>query len=232
MKVVGNGLIASAFMKIEKDYDILVLASGVSNSNEKRQSEFDRELSLVRSAIGENQRKLVLYFSTTSVNFKVNTPYVHHKINMEREVMALSERYFIARLPQVVGCGNNNKTLISFFVESIILNRKQLFIQREATRSLIDVEDIARITTQLVPLQGDKSIVFSLTSLPISACDIVEQIYRILNVKPFYKLVDGGLTYREDTSQLKELIGANDIVFKKNYWKNVLEKYVLNLASK
>ena len=45
--ILGNGLIANSFKKSFKHDDIIV-ASGVSNSLEKSQKNFNRELSLIR----------------------------------------------------------------------------------------------------------------------------------------------------------------------------------------
>ena len=41
--VVGTGLLAKAFLEYENDDNIIVFASGVSNSKEISREEFDRE---------------------------------------------------------------------------------------------------------------------------------------------------------------------------------------------
>src|SRR5690606_10434611 len=83
--IVGNGLIASAFQSspLKDDPNIVVFASGVSNSRETSKDEFLRERQLLLETI--NQGKLILYFSTCSVYdpSQKDAPYITHKLEME-----------------------------------------------------------------------------------------------------------------------------------------------------
>lgn len=48
--IVGNGLVASAFLPyFAEDPEIMIFASGVSNSRETRKEEFVREEKLLRA---------------------------------------------------------------------------------------------------------------------------------------------------------------------------------------
>ena len=44
--VIGNGLVASAFSKYKNDDDVIIFASGVSNSSTNKKEEFEREINL------------------------------------------------------------------------------------------------------------------------------------------------------------------------------------------
>lgn len=76
--IVGNGLIASAFSSyFRDDPNVVVFASGVSNSRECRGEAFQRERQMLMDAL--RLEKFMLYFSTCSVNDPelLDTPYGH-----------------------------------------------------------------------------------------------------------------------------------------------------------
>ena len=56
--IVGNGLIASSFIKHDND-DVIIFASGVSNSLETNQDKFDREIDLLKSYMNIRDKKLI-----------------------------------------------------------------------------------------------------------------------------------------------------------------------------
>ena len=49
--IIGNGLLAKAFIEYKNNDEIVIFASGVSNSLEEKQSEFKRETDLLKLAI-------------------------------------------------------------------------------------------------------------------------------------------------------------------------------------
>jgi len=82
--IIGNGLIASAFnSNLRNNEDVIIFASGVSNSREVRSDEFFRERKLLVDTLALG--KYIAYFSTCSVDDPelLNTPYVAHKKEME-----------------------------------------------------------------------------------------------------------------------------------------------------
>ena len=90
--IIGNGLIASAFkLTLSENSDVIVFASGVSNSGEARSEAFLRERKLLVEAL--KYKKYILYFSTCSMHdlFLKDTPYVTHKMEMESLVRTASE---------------------------------------------------------------------------------------------------------------------------------------------
>ena len=135
-EVVGKGLLGSAFEK-SKSENCLFYCSGVSNSQETRKSEFDREKYLLLRNL--HTTKLVVYFSSVLVSTQDND-YYRHKIDMENLVAKNFDRYLILRLPQVVGV-INNETLLPTFIRKII-NNEELVVYKNARRCIVDVEHV------------------------------------------------------------------------------------------
>lgn len=229
-KVIGNGLLANSFKKVAVSDNCTILAAGVSNSSEKRLSEFNRERSLVNKIIDANSGGRIVYFSTTSIYQEAHTPYIDHKLQMEELLIQKLNKVSIFRLPQVVGAVKNT-TLVSYFVQKII-NQDHLKIQVDAKRSLIGIEDTVRITKQAISNSDtDRMIVNLSTEHTISAFDIASYISILLNKKLHYDLVSGGSNFLVPLENLKSYIDQDDIFFHEDYWKKLLEKYVPLLRS-
>lgn len=117
--IVGKGLIASIFSSLDSD-ELLIFASGVSNSTCVIKSEYEREKKLLIESILKNKDSKLIYFSTCDVydNLK-NTMYVKHKLEIEEIIKKECNKWLIYRLPQVIGIGNRNN-LLYFLVNNII----------------------------------------------------------------------------------------------------------------
>ena len=135
--IVGKGLIASLFMQ-ENHEDILIFASGVSNSSETRAEEFLREKNLLERTIANNPDKLCVYFSTCSIydSSKNNSPYVLHKLKMEEFVKENASKYLILRVSNAVGKGGNPNLLMNYLIRSVE-NNETINVHTKATRNLI-----------------------------------------------------------------------------------------------
>lgn len=106
-KIVGDGDIASALKELDRP-DLLFFASGVSNSKEKRESEYQREKDLLL----EQDRSLrLVYFGSLSI-FYGKGRYVRHKKEMEELVISEFPKYCIIRLGNI-DWGTNPNTLIN-----------------------------------------------------------------------------------------------------------------------
>lgn len=154
MLVVGNGLLASKFRSCKLPENIIVIASGVSDSSEFRQSKFDREKELVLNHA--EQGRVLIYFSSCSVELpeKMWTPYIRHKNSMESLIIN-NKLGLVYRLPNVVGFGGNDKTMFNFLCSSI-RNEKEIIVRKNAKRSLIDVDDVVKLVKYLVTLSMSK----------------------------------------------------------------------------
>ncbi|MCU7614254.1 hypothetical protein N0B16_07380 [Chryseobacterium sp. GMJ5] len=142
--IIGNGLIATSLKNIDSG-NIIFFASGVSNSLETRNSEFEREFSLLKDCIRQNPEKKFIYFSTVSINdqSKQDSLYILHKLNIENYIKNTCKNYLILRIGNIVGKGGNPNTLFNFLTTQISENRR-FFLHRKAKRLLIDMDDISR----------------------------------------------------------------------------------------
>lgn len=106
MAVVGKGDLASVLP--DRD-DLLFFASGVSNSQETRPSEYQRELDLL---LEQDREAHIVYFGSLAV-FYAHTLYTQHKLFMERVVKEEFKKNTIMRLGNIT-FGNNPHTLINY----------------------------------------------------------------------------------------------------------------------
>jgi nucleoside-diphosphate-sugar epimerase len=142
--VIGNGLIASAFKNYEKYDDIIIFASGVSNSHETYSAAFLREKILLERTLRKNKDRLIVYFSSAGMFDETKNLYLMHKYAMEHIIMDSGNHYIILRLPQVIGDGGNPNTLVNFIVNKIKKD-EIIDVYENAYRSIVDVEHIERI---------------------------------------------------------------------------------------
>ncbi len=105
--IVGNGDVASV---LPNKKNLLFFASGVSNSHEKRESEYAREKKLLLS---QDKKSHLVYFSSLSVLY-ANSRYAQHKREMEILVKQEFWRYAIFRVGNITW-GTNPHTIINFF---------------------------------------------------------------------------------------------------------------------
>ena len=212
--------------------NIVVFASGVSNSKECKKEQFDREELLLRETIKKYKNKKILYFSTCSILQSTKSPYIKHKIKMENIIIESGVSYYIFRLPQVIGIVDNN-TLVSFIVRNSYLNNP-LTIQNNAYRNLIDIEDVLRIVKEIMLCRYNSSIsvTFNISSSSyISVFNLTKKIKEILNSDSSITEVCGGENYKIDNSKLKQYILDDDIIFADSYPIRLLEKYTSRLVN-
>lgn len=107
-EVIGNGDVAQALERTDKD--VLFFASGVSNSQETREEEYQREKELLLSQ--PRDRRLV-YFGSLSI-FHKESRYTQHKLEMEELVRDEFPQYTIVRLG-TIDWGDNPHTIINHF---------------------------------------------------------------------------------------------------------------------
>ena len=139
--IIGDGLIAKSFKKKYKnDENVIIFASGVSNSQENNKSNFERERKLLVNFLKKNSQIKFIYFSTILIDYK-NNPYYNHKKQMEDLVKQYSKNYIIFRVPQLIGDSGNSNNLVNYLVNKI-KNKESLEIYTNLKRAVIDVEDL------------------------------------------------------------------------------------------
>lgn len=135
MAIIGNGDIASALKEAAVDNGhITYFASGVSNSAETDQKQFDREMAMI---LDQDSMKPFVYFSTLSIYYS-DTPYTVHKRRME----SLVKTHFI--FPIIIRIGNitwgaNPNTLINYFKNKI--SKDELFNVQPVYRYLLSKDE-------------------------------------------------------------------------------------------
>lgn len=225
--IVGKGMLAKSFEKYKNNSDIVIFASGVSNSKETEKINFDREKNLLIDTIKKNQNKLLVYFSTCSIddNSQKNSHYVIHKTDMENLIQAKCEKYYIFRLPQVVGT-TDSPTLINFLIDSI-QNNKFFNIQKNATRNIIDVNDVFNICSKII---NEKKYMNEITNIAskynVKVIDIVNILEDILGKKAKFKFIEQGTEQNINIDKIKFIVKD---IFCKEYLKNILLKKVQNI---
>ena len=149
--IIGNGDIASVL----NDRDgATFFVSGVSNSNETRESEFIREIELLDK---QDKSKCLFYLSSISVDdiTKVSgNLYLQHKKRMELLIKSNFENYNIIRIGNITW-GSNPNTFINY-----IKNKKskgEAVLIKDEFKYLIDKEQLVLLTDNL-PLIGQNTI--------------------------------------------------------------------------
>ncbi len=223
--ILGNGLLAKACVSFFKyDEEIIIFASGVSNSKEKKLEEFSRERSMLINALSKN--KFIVYFSTCSIEDPElnDTPYVKHKVAMEAEVRR-AKNYLIFRLPQVVGHTKNPNTLTNYLYGKIV-SGSFFHVWGKAKRNLIDVDDVAKIAYFILKNKGVMNETLNIVS-PVSffIVDLVNIFESILNKKANYEVLDIGGNYSiNNCIEIHDAMDAG-VIFNDLYAEKILRKY-------
>ena len=131
--IIGDGDIATVLNTINRG-DLIFFASGVSNSQETRESEYEKEKDLLLSQDSDGH---IVYFSSLAVLF-ADSLYLRHKRRMEQLVKDTFKTYTIVRLGNITW-GTNPNTIINFLTEKI-KNGKPFEIQ-DVYRHLVDKDE-------------------------------------------------------------------------------------------
>jgi nucleoside-diphosphate-sugar epimerase len=221
--IIGSGLIAKSFINFKNQDDKIIFASGVSNSLEENDLEYQREINLLKSVLKKNSNKKIIYFSTTSI-FNIKSKYTNHKLEIEKFITQNFNNYCIYRLPQIVGKGGNRNNLINFLKQSII-DTKQIIIFTNSLRSILDIEDLVVLCSQTCDLK-DKNIL-NIAGIQFSKIeDIVKIISEKLNMNPI-------LSFRREKQDCY-IINSDEIdtaikklnINSNNYIQNIINKYI------
>lgn len=157
--IIGHGDIASV---LPDRKDLLFFASGVSNSQETRESEYRREEALL---LNQDRRQHIVYFSSLSI-FYNNNRYTQHKEQMEETIKRRFSMYTIVRLGNIT-FGDNPHTLINFVRNKI--ENKEEFEVRDEYRYIIDKDEFLH-WINLIP---DWNCEMNITGKRMSVAEIV-----------------------------------------------------------
>lgn len=199
--IIGNGMLANSLRPFDEE-NIIVFASGVSNSLETKESEFEREILLLRSTVEKFPNKKLIYFSTCSIYdlSKVESPYVMHKLKVEEIISKICPRYTIFRVGNAVGSGGNPNTLINF-LENSIRNGQIISLHNKARRVLVGVDDIANLVSQNLESFENK-IIDVVYPHQFQLIEVVSTLEKHFQLKAKYELVDEGSAYNMDFDEI------------------------------
>ena len=224
--IVGHGMMARAFSAYQSDPHILIFASGVSDSNESRGSEFERERDLLVRTREQHPDKLFVYFGTCSVNDPERraTPYVRHKLDMEAFLLASGDSAIVLRVPLAIGPRHETNTLVEHIYRQIS-EGNSFDVWMRATRYPIDVEDVFRIATRLIQNRSlrDRTINIALRSFPV--LDFVRVLEQIVGKPARFRALDKGGHYRIECPEVIALRHELNLDYSANYLRKVLQKY-------
>lgn len=225
--VIGNGLLARTFDHFRENEQVIIFASGVSNSKETDRRQFEKEVTLLHEICQQFPEAYLAYFSTTSINDPSvsSNEYVKHKLAIERYIADSRTSYHIFRLSNVVGTTDNPNTIFNFFSRKII-NQEPFTLWKKAYRNLIDAEDVRRICTSIIERCSLMNQVINIAYPEnIAVTEIVTIMENHLGLKARYELVDLGDSYNTDVAAIKDYFETRDIAARE-YLINLIEKYL------
>lgn len=227
--VVGGGMLARAFKnRIGEFNSACIFASGVSNSSCTDEREFNRERNLLESVISQTDKEItIVYFSTCSVYddaIKRTSYYIDHKLKMENIVLNRSNSS-VFRLPQVAGNSNNSMTLLNYLSNSID-NGNTIFLEKNAYRNIIDVNDVVFLCKCLLETNQFKGRVSNIANTyNVSVIEIVNLLEKIKMSPPNIELRESGSNYNIDVSDVHQVMKSQGVYFGNEYVECVLRKY-------
>lgn len=226
--IIGKGMMAHAFQKYQNDSSVLVFASGVSDSREDRESAFRREHDLLENALSEYSGAVFVYFSTCSIYdpSMQESHYVRHKLIMEDMIRRVHKQFYIFRLPQVVGA-TGSPTFVNFLFNRIS-SSESFDVWENATRNLIDSEDVAKIAGYFVDnrIRLNETVnIAAPCSYPVSV--FVGVIEKLLNTKAVYNKIPLGNPYEIDTESIRSVTDHLGISFDEGYNERIIRKYYI-----
>lgn len=165
VEIIGHGAIAEALEGIDKPF--LFFASGVANSRETRESEFDRERWLL---MDQPKDKHIVYFSSLCTIFDPDTRYSMHKMEMEDLIRNYWDSWTIVRIGNITW-GHNPNQLVPFIREKVA--KGEQFPIYDEYRHILDKDEF-RYWVNLIP--KDRNIELTMTGRRMKIDKIVEEI--------------------------------------------------------
>lgn len=221
--IIGYGLIATAFHRYINREDIVIFASGVSDSKLNDAKAFERERKLLQEIQLRYPTRFFIYFSTTSVydpELSENA-YVKHKLEMENLVQT-HKNYLVFRLSEVVGLGGNAKGLGEFLYRHI-RDQQPFELWKNAGRRLCDIDDIVTYASEIIDEKRfeNSTIVLSVEHY-FYIKDIVRVFETLLDRKALYSSVSKGSCYDfpDEKGVQHCYISADD-----TYLRDIVAKY-------
>lgn len=149
--IIGRGDIASILNDRE---GVIFFVSGVSNSLEKRESEYEREYKLLSE---QDKTKCIFYISSITIDNKEKfeiSRYLQHKKQMEDYIKSSFKNYNIIRIGNIAW-GSNPNTFLNY-IKSKVKNNEPFFISDEY-KFMINEKQLLSLTDNL-PINSQNQI--------------------------------------------------------------------------
>lgn len=228
--VIGNGLVAKGFSAYNRDSNIVVFASGVSNSTTTSEAAFSREAGLLSEILRQHTEKKIVYISTCSIYDESlnDSAYVRHKLAMEHLVASGAAHYHIFRISNLAGKTGNPYTVLNFFYQHI-RHQQPFQLWQKAYRNIIDIEDAVAIAGYFISRAAYLNQVVNIAN-PVSypVTEIVSVIEKMTQKKAVYTTKNKGERPVIDTALAERAISELQLNFAGNYLERVIEKYLLH----
>jgi nucleoside-diphosphate-sugar epimerase len=227
-KIIGNGMVARAFANgLRLNQNLVIFASGVSNSDCTDPEQFERERSLLSHALDETPPAIpFLYFGTCSIYDPdaLAKAYVIHKVEME-ELVFSHPAGCVIRLPQLAGPNAPSNTLLSALVSKIKAD-EEVQVWSNAVRNIIDVDDVVKIVDALL-LEGlaNNRVINVANPLSIKVTDLINVIESALHLVARVVLIPKGARYEIDTEAMLAAAESAKVYFGENYLLKTITKY-------
>jgi nucleoside-diphosphate-sugar epimerase len=221
-------MIARRFSDFAEREDIVIFASGVSNSKETRPEPFARERQLVEDTLAQCSGSLFVYFSTASVDdpTEQGSPYVTHKLALERLIADRATNHLLVRASNVVGGPGNPHTILNFFVDRI-RQHEPFTIWQHASRNLIDIDDVFNVVTYFIdkPSTWNRTILVA-NPYSVKPLDLVQAIEAHTGQRAQYELVNKGVPFALPIETISDQLDvANSNWQPERYVAHLLKKY-------
>lgn len=225
--IIGSGMIAKAFEDYAMNDEILIFASGVSNSKENSNKTYQREADLLKKTISENPEKTLIYFSTCSIDdpsMNMNQ-YVVHKLKMETLISHSCQSYYIFRISQIVG-HTNSPTIINYF-KNKILNHESFEVWKNSDRNLIAIEDVYKIVHYCIIINLFKNQITNIaTPYNTNILEIIEMMEKLLSKKAMYSILEFGNHNEIDISKITPYLKNANVNFTETYTEDIIKIYL------
>lgn len=243
MEIIGGGFIARHLRSIaDRHPDTVAFAAGVSSTRCTAQSEYARELTMLRSTIADcvRTRRRLLYFSTSSAEMygaphcrgretdrpALQSPYGQHKSTVERllaETRGLD--FLVLRVAHLVGANQPAHQLVPALARQI--GEGEVRLHRGAYRDLIAVADAVRIIDILLSTADRRDIVNVATGVSVPIEQIVAHLEDRLETaaRKCYVVVSGHYPISvEKLTRLAPEIGG--FGFGPDYYRRAIDSYL------
>jgi UDP-2-acetamido-2,6-beta-L-arabino-hexul-4-ose reductase len=227
--VIGSGQLASSFCSLAHSKEVIIFASGVSNSNTNDHALFLRERELLLETLLRYKGCVIVYFSSCALSAKgyYLNAYYQHKRAMESLILSHSQHYYIFRLPQLFGDLKEHSTLINFFYYAI-KDQQHFTLYSDAYRYVIDIDDTVYLVKKYLLHHSPKLVVDLANSHKYRVKEIVEILESLLDKRGDYDEVSYSDDYHLNLEPLHHFmnrLGVN-LGFGVSYLEERLQKRV------